>query len=431
MSAVKINAKEATPVQARFGIDCGPPQGMRPDVDPAALGKNDFVYLQNIRRIGTSVIGRPGQSLFADLSLVGGGEPTGIDQLPTGSNRGLYMVTDGCPGESSAVGFSLCSYSEDQLNEEDLVPTRFFPLVYRSAATTFKAQRFVRAVSEDGLTPAIDAMFFAVDNVLYRLAEIPFPYGVRPLYRTGGTQEVPVWTLPAPYVSIGEMKQFGGSLYISAVNGAGTSAIFAYDGLTFTRVLDAVDPITGFAVFRNILIAGHNGGTNLIRIWNGTSWSTVAPGAGTVKIKGNRCTSYHDVLYIPSDDNIYSFDGIATLTQIPPATTGVDVGAEIFALETFDDCLVGTWTTAAPKARLLEYDGTTWTATVKDFIAQIPGTTAVRALREFHGALMVGALDSGDARLFRSPRRATGGTYSNLSFSSISASADVRDLVRY
>lgn len=428
MSAVKINAKEATPVQVRFGVDIQSPLGMRPDVDPLALGKGDFVLLENTRRIGSTIVGRPGSSGWQTL----GGLVTGLGDLPVGSIGGLMMVSDGCPGEDPTVGFSLLKYDEEQINDYGLGSTRFFPLIYRTTAASFKIARFVRDASEDGLVPAVDAMFFAADNVLYRLAEVPFPYGVLPITQTNGSQEIPVWTLPAPYTSIGEMMQFGSSLYISAVAGAGASAIFAYDGLTFTRVLSGVDPITGFGLFRNLLIAGHDGGTNLIRIWNGTSWSTVAPGVGTVKIAGNRCASYHDVFYIPSDDNIYSFDG-TTLTQIPPGTTGVDVGAVVFSLESCFDKLYATWSTVAPKARLLRYDGTTWSPNHKDFIAQFPGAVTVRTLRFFHGALMVGGIATGSsagARLYRSDRRNTSGTYTELLPHITVNTLDIRDLVR-
>lgn len=437
MANVKI-VKEGSTVAEVRASPATPLGGMRPDVDAAALERTDFIELRNIRRIGPSIVNRPGQVLFFDLSDpatggVVGSEPTGLGNFPIGAQRRIVVVADGCPGVSAGAGFSLSSYCLEQ-------SPRFQPIVYRPGATSFCAARFVRSASVNGLLPAVDAVMFAADGILYKLSNVPFIYGSPALPQTNGGQEIPVWTVPTGYTSISCMLQHGSSLIISAKNGAGTSAIFSWDGLTFTRELNAIDEVTGMGLYRDTLIAGHNGGTNLIRVRSAAGvWSTVAPGAGVVKIPANyRCASYRDVFYIPvGDDRLYSFDG-TTLTQILAATTGVTAGGVIHGLEVGLRSIANpagrlyySWDAAGPSTqRIGAYDGTTWTANHKDILAQFASTTQMRGLRAFSGNLVVAAITT-DLRLYVSPRAATSGTYEEVIPANVTNSADVREMLVY
>ena len=428
MATVKLaQAGEKKSVQVRFGIDVPTPGGMRPDIDPIALGPGDFVNLENVRRIGTSIVGRPGNSVFADLGgALGSVTPTGLADLQIGAKRRLVAVADGCPGESPTIGKSLVSY------DKELIPP-IQRLVYSPTGLVMVAERFKRDESSDGLLPSIDALVFSVDNVLYRLANLPSAFGAESLESTNGAQQIPVWTIPAAYTSISAIHQHGGELVIAVNGGAGASAIFSWDGVTFRKELDAIDPVTGFATFRDKLIAGHAGVPNLIRIRTlGAAWSTVAPGVGTVQIPHNHtCASFRDVLYIPTGgEYAYSFDG-ATLTQIPAATMGVDAGSEVWAFETAFEKLYYTWSTAAPKARIGMFDGTTWTATHKDLIAQKATVLRVRTMRFYANTLIVRASITGDVLFMQSPRRNTSGTYDEIRLNALSLTADLTDMVVY
>ena len=430
MANVKL-VKDGSTVEVRASPS-NPLGGMRPDIDAAALDRTDFIELQNIRRIGPSIVNRPGQSLFYTIGA--GNEPTGLGEMKIGAQRRLLAVSDGCPGQSAGAGLSLSSYSLEQL-------PRFQPLVYRPAATTFCAARFIRDASVNGLLPAVDAVIFASEGILYRLSNVPFVYGSPALQQTNGGQEVPVWTVPTGYTSIVAMMQHGSELIISVVNGAGTSAVFSWDGLTFRRELNAIDPVTGFGLYRGTLIAGHNGGTNLIRIRSDAGvWSTVAPGAGTVKIPHNHtCASYRDVFYIaPGDDRLYSFDG-TTLTEIPAATNGVTAGATIRGVEkgfgTKADpagFLFYSWDAAGPvKARIGRFDNTTWLPNHKDIAAQLTAVTEMRGLRAFSGNLMAATIQPTGYRIVQSARTDTAGTYTEIIPASINNSSDVRELLLY
>lgn len=430
MATVKLVKDGSTPVEVRASPST-PLGGMRPDIDAAALDRTDFVQLQNIRRIGPSLTGRPGQSLFYGLGS--GYEPTGLGEFPIGAQRRLLVVADGCPGVSAGAGFSLSSYSLEQ-------SPRFQPLVYRPAATSFCAARFIRSASVSGLLPAVDAVMFAADGVLYRLSNVPFVYGSPALPQSNGGQEVPVWTVPTGYTSITAMMQHGSELILAVTNGVGTSAIFSWDGLTFRREVDAINPVTGFGLYRGTLIAGHNGAPNLIRVRSDAGvWSTVAPGAGTVGITGNYlCASYRDVFYIPYGDSIFSFDG-TTLTQIPAATNGVTAGATIRGLEkgfgTKADpagFLFYSWQAAGPSQQKIgRFDGTTWVPAHKNILAQLASTTGMRGLRAFSGNLMAGGIYASGFHIFQSPRTATNGTYTDIEPWAVTNSADVRELLLY
>ena len=427
MANVKLAKEGATVVEVRASTGA-PLGGMRPDIDAAALERTDFIQLQNIRRIGPSIVGRPGQSLFYDLGTC---EPTGIGDFPVGAKHRLMCVGDGCPGVSPGAGFSLASWSAEQ-------KPRFQGMVYRPGATSFCAARFERAASETGLLPAVDAIMFAADGILYRLSNVPFSYGIDSLALTNAGQEVPVWTVPSGYASITCMIQHGSELILSVNNGAGSSAVFSWDGLTFRRELSGIDEVTGFGLFRDMLIAGHNGGTNLIRVRTAAGvWSTVAPASGTVKIPGNfRCASYKDNFYIPpGDDRLYVFDGLTSLTEIAAGTNGVTAGAIIHSVESAFGNLYYCWDAAGPtEVKIGAFDGTTWDPAHKDILVDFANMTGARSLRKFQGNLIFGVLStlpSGFLHLLSSPRSVTNGTWTELQTVASTASQDVRELLVY
>ena len=406
--------------------------GMRPDLDPMALGPLDFTYLENVRRIGGGMLGRAGSTLFAELT----GEPVGLSDFQLGANRRLMVCGDGCPGISDTLGFYLGGFSREQL-------PRFQSLVYYPASvSSFTTTRFT--IEGEGEIPDVDALMFSTDNVLRQIQSIPFTYGELPLAQTGGSQEFPTWTIPSVYSKISAIIQHGSVLLLALVGvaaaGVGSSAIYTWDGQHFEKELGGINPVTGFALFRDTCIVGFGSATNAIQVRSALgTYTTFVPGAGTIAVPANfRCASYKDRLYIPTGgEDIYRFDG-ATLTRIQPATSGVDAGSSVHACEvgarTITDkagFLFYSWSTATPKARIGRTDATTWTASHKDLRAQFPTLTIPKTLRWFQGCLVAGALNGvAGASLYFSPRAVTSGTYEQVD-PSANNNGDINELVLF
>lgn len=410
-----VNLKRAkNPDKTTFEVRSGAMRllGMRPDVHPAALSPNEFVRLINTRRVGPDIVGRPGQTLLVDVND-GGAERSisGMADLQLGTLRPMLVIGDGCPGVHPSAGQSMSSFTLEQ-------SPNFKRAVYEPAATSMFPVRFKRGASTDGLVPPVDGMFFTVDNKLYRRQTIPVGYNTDPLVTTGGSGKVLVWTAPAAYSRISAVCQHGSVLLIAVQgpgSGAGTSAIIRWDGLTFSVDDSGLDPVTGFATFRSLAIAGFAGSPNSIRVRDAAgAWSTVLPSAGTVSLAGsNRAASYSDELYLPSGEDLFSFDG-TNLTRIPVGTTGVDAGATIYGLARAFGYLFAAWSSPT-KTRILRFDNSTWVPNHKDLRLQEATVRDARSIQLYQGCLMVATttLASG-ALLFRSPRRSTTGTYTQI-----------------
>lgn len=404
--------------------------GMHPDVHQAGLAPNWFIYLQNVRRIGPDIIGRPGQELFSDFSVdlsTPAYPVVGLFDMDMGHIHRLLSVGDGCPGVAPTTGQYMGSFATEQ-------SPRYQRFVYKDTATSLTSVVFKKGSSTDGLLPPVNGVFFAVDNQLFRLKDVQTKYGADPFTATSGTREKLIWTAPAAYSRISAMVQQGSNLLVGVVGvaaaGVGTSAIFRWDGLTWTRDVTGINPVTGWGILRDIAVAGFAGAPNLIHIRDAAgTWTTMAPDFGTVSINGNhRCDSYNNELYIPSGENIYRFNG-STLIQIPVATTGITAGATVATCKRAFGYLFANWSTAAPINRLARFDGTTWVPAHYDFVALDATNREARAMAKFQGALFVACTTaSSGIRLYRSQRRNTSLAYTSIDPSNVS-SGDLTELV--
>ena len=366
-------------------------RGMMPDFEPQDLPPDRPYMLQNCRLENGGITGRGGMEEIVDL----GKTPTGMTDHQIGTQRSLMMTSVGCPGFSASVGFWIGSYDTEQ-------DPRAQRLTYYDTAT------FPGVIGTFG-----DDLYFGVDDVLMKLQPITPPYGTEAIDVSGVNQEVKVWDIPSGYTSITAIHEYNGDLYVALLGSVSTnSAVYKYDGVTFTLSIGGINPITGFATFRELLVAGHNGTTNLLRILNEAGvWSTVAPGSGTVRLVGNSAASYKDNLYVPNTaTSIYIYNG-TTLTEIAFGTTGMSATAACSAVDVAYGYLYFSWWDATG-VFVGRYDGTTWSATHKNLTTQfslVSGET--QTLIFYRGCIAVAIKQTGGMSLLQSPRENTSGTW--------------------
>jgi len=213
------------------------------------------------------------------------------------------------------------------------------------------------------------------------------------------------------------MQGFDGRLFIAVDNGAGASYVTTWNTVTEIVDLASINAPSGFGIWRDKLVLGYPGAPNHIRVRDvgapeGT-WATVVPSAGTAKFQEG--ISYKGTFYFTTlDDDLFSFDG-TTLTRITAATTGIDASSVTFGIDVFDDLLIVAYSTPANEARLLTYDGSTWTPVAKDFTADIGAVvTAARACRGYRNDFYVALIRNGVGELYRSSLDAITGTYTRI-----------------
>lgn len=380
--------------------------GMAPDIEPQDLPPNRPFMLKNVRLESGGIAARGGLETIIDLGQATSGfNISGLNDFQTGTKRQLVVVSAGCPGFSASAGFFIGTYDTEQ-------NPSFQRMTY-----------YPTAVAPGVIATFGDDLYFCVDTKLMKLQAITPPFGTESLNVSGANQELEVWTIPTGYSSITALIEFNGDLYIGLQGTvSANSAVYKYDGVTFTKEIGSINPITGFALYRELLIAGHDGTSNLIRTRTTAGvWATVAPGSGTVRIVQNNCASYKDVLYIPNaSTSIYSFNG-TTLTEIPFGTTGISATGVCKAVEIAYGYLFFAWYDAA-KVAVGRFDGTTWVGIHKNLTTQftIPANQQTGAIRFYRGSLAVTIGVTGVfqvPQILFSPREDTSGTWTSESIS--------------
>ena len=281
--------------------------------------------------------------------------------------------------------------------------------------------------------PSGGDLYFGEDLNLRKMNAIRSPYGTKQLAISGSGQDTLVHTFSSG-TNLSDMLAFDGKLFVGLDNGA-SSEIWYYDGLTIIDdVATLTDKVQRFALFRDKLIVGFDGTPNNIQVRDigatPGSYATVAPGAGTINFL--RAASYKDTLYITTNDqNLYSFDG-TTLTQIPVATTGLPANANTFGVASaFGNLYVAYEDATASEAELLQYDGSTWTASVKNFTTQDATMRAALDMIYYRGNLVVAMKDDANTySLFQSPGSTVAGTWTEISQSAIT-SGPINELLIY
>jgi hypothetical protein len=368
--------------------------GMVPDDDPSALPANKMQLLVNCRLQGGSVSPRGGSKNLYDL---GSGAVLGLADFQVGTPRKLWIVGDGCPGLSSSIGFYVGFYDVEQ-------DPAFQAAIYYNTAT----QKVVLGLFSGDL-------YVGVDNTVRRVNLIEAPYGESALDVSGTSQDIPLMTFTG-FTKVADLMSFDGKLFAAVGLGVGTSKIVAWDGITESIDVAAINAPVAFGTYRESLIAGFAGAPNSIMVRPvgdpGASWATVAPGGGTAAMRGPGCAAtYQDVFWFATGaDTLYKFDG-TTLTLVPAATTGIAAGSLTHSCCVFNGYLFVSYTSPTAHVCIARFDGSTWVPIHKDITAQLAWATQARGLVEYRGDLWMGATGTGGARILQSPATATDGTW--------------------
>lgn len=371
--------------------------GMIPDGDPGSLPPFRPRVIFNGRLQAGGIVPRGGLDAFNDDALhASNAEIRYLDDFQVGTKKSLMTVGVGCPTFSATAGFNLGSYDFEQ--SPDIQSN-----VYYSSSSA-------------GLTLGLfgDDLYIGSDNILRKYAAVESPYGQNGLAMSGLAQDLPLVTFSG-MTSITYMLEFDGYLFIALDGGAGTSKVSMWDGRTENNDLTGINAPLGLGLYRESLILGYDGAPNHIRVRPvgapGTAWATVAPGAGTVRLKNGE--SYKDVFYMTTGaEDVYKFDG-TTLTRIPIGTTGIAAGSITDGIAVLGGSLFIAYTTSTNLARVAKFNGSVWTPVEKSLTAQFGTATKIAGpMREYKGSLAVGGFtDLIGGELFISPLTATTGTW--------------------
>ncbi len=378
-------------------------RGMRLVGDPGAVPPNMLRYAENVRFRGGNIDCRDG------LAKIVGGQGNGLDaddacvislaDFQTEPHK-LYLVFDGCPGISSAIGFSLNALDPEQ---NDLISRG----TYYSTATT----RVVVGVFDGRL-------YVGVDDTLKAFTLIVPEYGEELIDVAGAEQAEKIAVFTGFKITC--LREFDGKLFIGLDAGAGASKIATWDGLTVrdgtngtTADLAAINVPTCFGLWRDQLTVGFAVATNAIKlrvVGDGPgTYTTVAPGAGTVASITH--LSYRDNLYITDGGNkLWKYDG-TTLA----AERTILLATDMRALAEFDGNMYYGYTTSTSHAILGQLAVASFTDAYLDLTAQDAQAVTIRCAASYRGSLYVGTSKVGVGGLvFRSPAHSATGTYTTL-----------------
>jgi hypothetical protein len=388
--------------------------GMIPDGDAGSLPPHRPRLLINTRRMGGSIVPRSGQKLFLDLGDVGA--INGLFDFQLGTKKSLAIVGIGCPGLSAGTGYSMGTYDIDQFPKAQ-------PFIYYSTATI---SVFVATYGDD--------LYITSDKLLRKFQPTEAPYGQNGLAVSGSSQDISLYSAEAPFTSISALRQFSkaGLLFMCVDGGAGASKVKTWDGLTIRDDLTAVDTLTGFGEYRELLIAGFKAATNKIKTRDlGGNWTTYSPNAGTCTFLAG--VSFQDKFYwTTGGQDLFSFDG-TNVVQLPFATTGIPVGSTTYGIAVMGGFLYISYTTAGGHGKIASFDGTTWLPAIVDLTVTFPNMTAARPLAFYRNQLWLGGTETGGGNpggnLYSSP---DGVAWSRVPYSgSPTQSGAIYELVPY
>jgi len=381
---VATRTKKGTRFEFKAGLpEFGHWAGMQTEGDPSANAPNRPRLLENVSFLGGDMTERAGLSKLLGAQIESGACVRYLGDLQITTPRKLWIVTDGCPGVSSAVGSSIACIDMEQKPE------------------------FQRVLYDDSASNALVLggfganMHIGADAVLRKLQLIPIPWtSAENLSLSGFSQDLPLVTFTG--FTITAMLEFDGKLFIGLDSGTpGTCKIVTWDGVSWRDDLTGINAVTCFGLYRvttggDAIVAGFAAATNHIRYRptgdSPGSWTTVAPGGGTLDAR--QMISYKDVLYLADiGGDVWDFDGTTLAT---------------FGYET------------AAAARLGSYDGSSWTDVEKDFTVQSGQADEVRMLAGYRGHLMVGIIEAtAKGVIWVSPGADITGTYRRVTMSSV------------
>lgn len=379
--------------------------GVAREGNPGNVPPNRFWRLVNTRFVPTGGLKSRQTVEYFNRSAVIHSSAAVINSLydfQTTVLRRLYLLVRGCVGISPTVGASLMWFDHDQS------PIMQRGVYYSTASSLPYFAAF------DGF------LHIGLDTALGKFATINPPYGVEGIAGSGSTQNQPIATFAG--FAVKNMKTFDSKLFVALDAGAGASKIATWDGLAIRDDLTGINAPTQLGLWRNLLVLGFGSATNHIRTRVAGSspgtWTTVAPGAGTVATE--QMVSYKDNLYITdAAANVWKYDG-TTLAIVRTV-----VGATMYGIESYEGYLYYSYETAANRARIGRYDGSSFTDNHKDLTTQVGTIKTPRRLRRYRGDLYVSVdhtVVSGlGSELLRSPGSTTSGTWTRYNLGASAA----------
>lgn len=370
--------------------------GHRTQGDPSTNQPNQPRMLINLRPGDGGLTDRAGW--VKNNAAVFGSSTTcilGIMDLPgdntSGLTRSLWLVTAGCPALSAGAGFSIVFVDPEQ--DPQFQRVRYFD----TAAAAVHIARFGTDI------------LFSVDTTLYKLKLIRTKLGQESFAVNGSGAEELLYTYAN---NIAALLEFDSKTFVAIDAGAGASSVQTWDGTTTRSDLTAINAPTCFALYREPLAGTGLGreaiflgfsGTNHIRFRpagdSPGTWTTVAPGAGTVSAR--EMIDCRGKLYIANgDQDVWVYDaGTNVLSAIVPATTGIPAGSVTTTLDVEGSTLYVGYVSAAT-VRIAKFDGTAWTGTFKNLTTQFATVITLQRLRFYRGFIIVLAgLATGETKI--------------------------------
>jgi hypothetical protein len=400
------SGRAGDPIERRYHHDEMPgPGGVNTDNSPTAVPPWQFVQLLNARWNEDSIIPRGGQSKMnvanTILSPVATIHPT---EFTNASPLRAWVVGDGCPGESLGTGFYVGHYDPEQE-----------PQVQRSVWYDLAVQGV--AIAAYGGVPHV-----VVDLELRKISLLPVPWGIENIVLSGRSQDVPLCTLPA---KCNCMLEYNGLLFMLLND----NTIYTWDGKTLRLDSTETNPPLAACLWRDELVIGFGVAANKIRIRNyAGTYTTVTPGAGTVKARAGRntMTSHRDVVWMAS--------GAADLWKYDGATLSIGhtiAGATIESVALAFNALYYGYTSSTPAALIGQsVNGVAFSDAHKNVTSQLAGASAVRGLVYFKDTLTAAIVfNAGTTRLIASPGEDTANANYDVQSQTGTLSNDIRYIV--
>jgi hypothetical protein len=350
--------------------------GMLLEADPAGRSPYRPQLLVNTRLFKNGYARRAPAESYVDLSGGADAWTSFLQDFQIPQPITLYIVGDGCPGISTAVGFFLGTWDPEQQPEFQRA------LYFNTATTAVKVASYGREVH------------LSVDAVLRLLNLIPAEWGRENMDVSGVSQDRILHTFASPVVC---MQEFDGYLFCGLSNGA-ASSIWTWDGVSAISDLAGIAAPTCFGIYRDqagdeTLVAGFAAAANHVRSRvkgaPAGTWTTIAPGAGTVSAVGMQ--RFRDVLYIAGSANVVWSLANATLA----AARTLAVGAVLRAITLHNGVLYFAYELAVGGVQHVfvgSFDGATWTDAVIDLTLTKTTLRGVRTLISYRGIFMLGGI---------------------------------------
>lgn len=387
----------------RFGVDFERPDGMHPDVDPGAIAPNAFRHLENIDFRGNKIKPREGEQKVNTTAIYSATACVGIGFDHQQTPHRLYIIAQGCPGVSTTVGRSIGWYDPDFTGSAGggITGLGFQRMLYLDYSTLNAT-----------LGTFGDELYAGVDTQLKRIARIEPKIGTEPITTVGARQDTTILNLIG--YTIKALREFDGKLFISAENIATptSSIVYVWDGLVVKEDITGIRAPTYMVEWRDKLALGTPSADNLIRLREKGdapgSYSTVAPGAGTVATY--RMVSHLNNLYITDGGaNLWKYDGSSLAIFRTPTNSSLMRG-----LESFNGFLYYGWKNSVSGAAILGRwsEASVFDDTHLNFTTTFANTSQVDELRRYRDRLLALLFVSSTAsRLVESAGLVTGSAF--------------------